>query len=336
MSAPSGAANPALVQYSRGDHIESIHRGALCIATPSGDIFAAAGDVETPIFPRSAVKLIQALPLLESGAAQHLGLDDSHIALACASHNGEARHVQAIAHWLRDIAAEDSDLECGCQPLSLQARSEANSPAAATTLHNNCSGKHAGFIATAHYLGIPAQGYVERTHSIQQRVTATLSEVMDHDLRSAPTGIDGCGIPTYAIPLAVLARGVAQFARPSERQHGRRREAMTAIVRAMSSHPWFVAGTGRFDTEVAQVSGGRCVAKMGAEGVHVAVVPELGLGLAIKIDDGAARVADFVLQAALLKLGILTPDKAPRPASILNNHGEKTGEIRALFELPAA
>jgi L-asparaginase II len=111
---------------------------------------------------------------------------------------------------------------------------------------------------------------------------------------------------------------------------------MTAIVRAMSSHPWLVAGTGRFDTEVAQVSGGRCVAKMGAEGVHVAVVPELGLGLAIKIDDGAARAADFVLQAALLKLGILTPDKAPRPASILNNRGEKTGEIRALFELPAA
>jgi L-asparaginase II len=214
MSAPSGAANPVLVQYSRGDHIESVHRGALCIATPSGDIFAAAGDLETPVFPRSAVKLIQALPLLESGAAQHFGLDDSRIALACASHNGETRHVEAVADWLHDVAADVSELECGCQPLSLQARSEANAPAAPTTLHNNCSGKHAGFITTGHYLGIPVEGYVERSHAIQQRVTAALSEVMDHDLQSAPTGVDGCGIPTYAIPLAVLARGVAQFDPP--------------------------------------------------------------------------------------------------------------------------
>ena len=321
--------NPVLVEVWRGNEIESIHRGAACVADAAGVIRAVWGNVDHPIFPRSAVKMIQALPLLETGAADYFHLTDTEIALACASHNGERRHVQAVQDWLTRIGVTSAALECGChQPLNEQAALElAASHQAPTALHNNCSGKHAGFVTTALHLAFPTRDYVNGLHPIQQHVTAALSEMTDYDLESARSGIDGCGIPTYAIPLRSLARAMAKFALPSSLSAGRAK-AIRRIFQAMVAHPWFIGGTARFDTEAMQMNAGQFVVKMGAEGVHVAIHPASGLGVALKIDDGARRAADAAMSAILHFLGFV---EAPMPNVLSNSRGEKVGIIQAVF-----
>jgi L-asparaginase II len=325
--------NPILVEAWRGNEIESVHRGAACVIDSSGAIRASWGEIDRPIFPRSAVKMIQALPLIETGAADYFHLTNTEIALACASHNGEPRHVQAVDEWLMRIGVGPAALECGChQPLNEQAALDlAASHQLPTVLHNNCSGKHAGFVTTALHLAIPTRDYVDSRHPIQQHVSAALAEMTDYDLASARSGIDGCGIPTYAIPLRSLARAMAKFALPSSLSN-RRTDAIRRIFQAMVARPWFIGGSARFDTEVMQINAGQLVVKMGAEGVHVALHPASGLGVALKIDDGARRAADAAMSAILHFLGFID---VPAPNPILNNRGEIVGILRAIFPHPA-
>lgn len=327
------APNPVLVEVIRGDDVESVHRGAAAIVDARGHLVAVWGEVNDPIFPRSAVKPIQALPLIETGAAAHYNLSEQDIALACASHNGEARHVAGVERWLRKIGLTPEALECGQQtPTDEQAAAQllmANQRP--TALHNNCSGKHAGFLTTARHLDELTEGYIRAEHPVQQRVAMALAEMAEYDVLRSPCGVDGCGIPVRALPLAALARAMAQFVSPDPASQTRA-SACRCIFAAMVAHPWLVAGSGRFDTIAMQAGGGRFIVKMGAEGVHVAAISNSGLGIALKIDDGGRRAADVAMAALLKQFGALKTDTALTAAflsaPIMNNRGERVGEVR--------
>jgi L-asparaginase II len=323
--------NPILVEVHRGNGLESSHRGAVAMADSSGNVIASWGDIVSPIFPRSAVKMIQALPLIETGAAERFRLTDEHLALACASHSGEPEHVRAVETWLTQIGLKGDALECGTHdPFDAAAAHEliaaGRHPSA---LHNNCSGKHAGFLTAARHLDFSTAAYVDRSHPIQRLVTSALGEMSELDLGETPAGIDGCGIPAHALPLRNLARAMAKFASP-EQLGSRRSEAAKRLLAAMTGHPWLVGGSGRFDTRAMAAGGSRFVVKMGAEGVHVAIVPGLGLGIALKIDDGARRAAELVMGTLLQSLGLVGGEAAePFVAeALVNCRGERVGVIR--------
>ncbi|MSO89475.1 MAG: asparaginase [Rhodospirillaceae bacterium] len=297
-------ADPILVEVTRGALVESRHRGAVAICDADGAPVQSWGDVERPIYPRSAVKPLQALPLIETGAADRFGLTDAEIALACASHSGEPEHEGAVTAWLRSIGLSGGDLECGEHwPMHEDAaRALVREGRFPSAVHNNCSGKHSGFLTAARHLGEPTQGYIAADHPAQRRVRQALSDMCAIDLSAAPTGIDGCGIPTIAMPLSALARGMARLAAGTGLGHSRQ-AACARIRRAMTTHPLLVAGHGRFCTEIMAATSGRVVVKGGAEGVYVAALPERRLGIALKIADGASRAAETAMAALLRRFG---------------------------------
>ena len=303
--------DPVLVEVTRGPEVESRHAGAFAVVDAEGGLVLSAGDVGRPVFPRSAVKVIQALPLIESGAADRFGLTEAELALACASHSGEPLHAETAAAMLRKAGQDAGCLECGTHwPSNAQAtRDLARSGAEATALHNNCSGKHAGFVCTACALGVDVAGYVRPDHRVQQEVKAALEDVTGTALDAARRGTDGCSIPTYAIPLRALAHGFARIG--TGHGFGPARAAAARRLRAaVAANPFLVAGTKRADTVIMQALGERAFTKVGAEGVFCAALPEQGLGIAIKCDDGAGRAAEVVLATLLLRL--LDPEEAAR------------------------
>ena len=302
--------NPTLVEVMRGDSIESSHRGALAVLDADGAVLAALGDTTRPIFARSAVKLLQALPLVESGAAERLGLGDEELAIACASHNGEAAHTEVVARLLAKAGLDADALECGSHwpLLDTAARALAAQGREPTALNNNCSGKHAGFLCLACALhggagGLNprqyARGYGAPDHPVMREVSAALHAATGFDLARSPQGIDGCSIPAHAIPLHHLALAFARAGTGVGLRAGHARAAQR-LRRAVANAPFMVAGTGRFDTRVMQRLGERVFCKVGAEGVYCAALPQRGLGVAIKIDDGSnARAAEVVMAAVI-------------------------------------
>ena len=326
-------ANPILAEAMRGGIVESFHRGALAVVDADGGVHTRLGDIERPVFPRSAVKVLQALPLVASGAADRWQLNDEELALACASHGGEPRHAQTAAAMLAKAGVDATALECGTHwpyndaaMKALAARGEVPS-----ALHNNCSGKHAGFVCLGCLMAqdgdrrdflrgyvrpdhpvMPASaghdarafvhGYVKPDHPVMREVTAALQAATGFDLAHAPVGTDGCSIPTYAIPLRHLAHAFARVGtgtglRPD---HARAAQRLRAAV---AKAPFMVAGTGRLDTRLMERLGERLFCKVGAEGMYGAALPELGLGLAIKMDDGnTARACELVLAAVVERL----------------------------------
>ena len=295
--------NPVLVEVLRGALVESRHSGAVAVVDAGGGRVLALGDVEQPVYPRSAVKALQALPLIESGAADRFGLGPEALALACASHSGEPGHVATAGRMLALAGLDASALECGVhwpihQP-SAQALARAGGTAGA--IHNNCSGKHAGFLCVACATEADPARYVEASHPVQRLVKATLEDVMGAVLSQDVCATDGCSAPTWAMPLAALARGFARFGTGVGLSPGRARAA-ARLREACAAHPWHVAGTGRFCTELMQSFGARVFVKTGAEGVYCAALPEQGLGIALKCDDGAGRAAEVMLAATLARL----------------------------------
>ncbi len=332
--------NPVVVEVVRGDEVESLHRGACAVADADGAIVHAWGDVEHPVFARSAIKPIQALPLVETGAADRFAMADAELALACASHGGEPKHVAAVEAWLARLGLGDADLECGAHPPSHQPSAEAlfRGGGTPTALHNNCSGKHAGFLTTARHLDEPTRGYVGRDHPVQRRVARAIGEMSGVDVARAPVAIDGCSIPTIALPLTGLATAMARFADPSGLASGRA-AAIARIAAAMTARPDMVSGTGRFCTALIAESGGRVLAKTGAEGVYVAALRERGLGIALKIDDGAGRGAEVALVAVLRRLDAIDDALADRLADfiavpLINRAGLRVGEVRTASGWP--
>lgn len=322
-------ANPILVEVTRGPLVESVHRGAIAIADAGGALRFALGDVETPTYPRSSLKPVQALPLVESGAADAFGLSDEEIALACASHSGEPMHTTRVVAWLKHIGCTEQDFACGAHPPRHEPTWEVMIRAGEvpTRLHNNCSGKHAGFLTLARHWNIATEGYEHIDHPVQQAVAAALSDLSG--TRDLPWGVDGCAAPNFALPLAAFARVLAKLANPSSLVSPRR-EAASRIVSAMMAHPELVSGTDRACAILMRACKGVAV-KTGAEGFYAAMIPKLGLGIAIKIDDGAGRAAETTIAALLDKLDVLGDDKRGREilrAPITNTRGTIVGERR--------
>ncbi|MBM2711199.1 asparaginase [Mesorhizobium caraganae] len=295
--------NPVLVEVLRGAIVESAHRGAVAVFDGDGKPVWEIGDTAKPVFPRSAVKAIQALPLVETGTADAYGFGDRELALACASHSGEPAHVELAQAMLAKAGLDKSALECGAHwPSSHGAEiALARAGGSPNALHNNCSGKHSGFLCTCVHAGIAHRGYVQAGHAFQEMVRDAMQAVTGaaHDSNSRAT--DGCSIPTYAVPLKSFALGFARMA--TGRGFGpERAKAAKRLLSACMAEPFLVAGTGKADVALMQAAPGRIFVKTGAEGVYCAAVPELGLGIALKCDDGAGRAAEVMIAAVLAKL----------------------------------
>ncbi|MBL8583382.1 MAG: asparaginase [Rhizobiaceae bacterium] len=294
--------NPVLVEVLRGNRVESRHRGAVAVVDGDGAVVLAVGDIDQPVYPRSTVKVIQALPLVESGAADAFGFGDRELALACASHRGEPLHVATAADMLARAGLEKDALECGPHwpndhASTVRLAREGGEPSA---LHNNCSGKHAGFLCTCRHRGIEHRGYVAPDHPVQAAVRQAMEEVTGAAHSADNRAVDGCSIPTYAVPIRNLALGFARMASGKGLSRDRN-QAVRRLFTACMAEPFMVSGTGRPDTEIMRAGKGRIFVKTGAEGVHCAALPEYGYGIAIKCDDGAGRASDSIVAAVLAR-----------------------------------
>ena len=319
--------NGPFVEVTRGNIVESSHAGHAVVCDVDGRQVFAWGDPDFVTFPRSAVKAIQALPLVESGAADAFGFGDDELALACASHSGEPDHVATARRMLGAAGLDGSCLECGGhwslrQPVLIdQARIYGETPG---PICNNCSGKHAGFVCTAVHLGEPIADYVSPDHPVQRRVRAVLEDLTGARHDEANRAVDGCSIPTYAIPLSAMAIG---FARMVAGLEGQRAKAASRLIEACMSSPHFVAGRDRFCTDIMRAGGGTVFAKTGAEGVYCGALPKLGLGIALKCVDGSARAAEIAFGA--IAAGLTTNDAIAGfdRRTLTNWRGIEVGEI---------
>ena len=334
MASPENSSNPILVETTRGEMVESCHTGAAVVVDAVGRVVRSWGDIDRPVFARSAIKPLQALPLVETGAAERFGLGDAEIALACASHRGEPIHVDTVRRWLARADLGPQDLECGSHVPGNAAAAEALMRAgeAPSALHNNCSGKHSGFLTTARHRGEPTRGYIEPDHPVQQRVRAVLEAMSGLDLSRAPRGTDGCGIPVIGIPLRGTARAMARLA-DTQGLEAERAAAAKRILDAMAAAPIMVSGTGGFATVVMTVAGASVRLKPGAEGVYCAALPGLGYGVALKIEDGAGRAAEVAMGAILERLGLFSDDERAKLDGLLrpvikNVAGRVVGAMR--------
>jgi L-asparaginase II len=329
--------NPVLVEVVRGAAVESRHRGAVAICDTEGAEYLAIGDVATPIFPRSAVKPFQALPLIESGAADDYGVADRELAIACASHGGEPEHVVAVESFLARAGLDGNALECGAHwPLhQASGRALVRDHRTPSPLHNNCSGKHAGMLCLATKMGVDHRHYIGAEHPVQREVRATLEDMFDRKLDSH--GIDGCSIPTYPVPLSNIACAFARFG--TGRHLGARRYAAARrLMTCCAEHPFYLGGTDRFCTAILGGLQNRAFVKIGAEGVIGGAIPELGLGIAIKCDDGGQRAAEVVMASLLLRLlplssedGTFLESRARPPMK--NWNGVVVGQLRPVGPL---
>ena len=318
--------NPVLADVFRGGFVESRHRGSFAVCDAKGALVAQAGDIESPVYPRSAIKAFQCLPLIESGGADHYGLSDDEICLCCSSHNGEEEHVRVARSIMQKADVDEVCLECGVHWPSARDAAYAlvREGKPALQVHNNCSGKHAGMLAMARHLKMDPKGYVGADHAIQKGVAEALSRYCEVDISRAPVGIDGCSVPTWAMPLKNVAKG---FAKLSGDAVGKR------IAKAVRGNPFLVAGTSRFDTRIMEAVP-RLFIKVGAEGVFCGFIVHAGLGFALKCDDGATRGAEVAIAATLAKLDIWTSEEQAALTSFASESQKnwrriEVGEIRA-------
>lgn len=324
------------IEVTRGGAVESAHRAIAVAVDADGAVALARGPADMPVFPRSAVKVLQALPLVESGAADAFGFGNRELALACASHSGEDGHADLAGEILGRAGLGEGDLECGCHwpfdmPVALDLARRGIDP---TQLHNNCSGKHSGFLCTAVHLKEETRGYVGADHPVQRRVRDAIAQTTGAPVGTElPAGIDGCAIPTFAAPLRSFAHAFAKLGagigvEPERARAGRR------LIAACMSEPWLMAGTRRACVALMEAAPGRVFAKTGAEGVFCGAVPELGLGFAIKAEDGATRASEASVAAWLAVL--LRPHDAALAEryEALSRHplrnwaGTQVGEVR--------
>lgn len=331
---------PALrVATTRGSLPDSEHRVVAAVVDAEGRLRASAGDPEYATWWRSAAKPFQALPLVQDGVAERLPLSDEELALACASHSSEPRHLEMITGFLTRLGIAEETLTCGPHPpLSADVAKEVvRRQIALTPRWSNCSGKHAGMIALARHHGWPIAGYQEEGHPVQRRILEEVARWTGLDPAAIALAPDGCTAVCFGLPVRAMALAYARLGASRE-------PAARRIVTAMTSHPFLVAGTGRLCTEAMLAWGGQLVAKVGAMGVYCAALPGLGLGLALKVVDGDTRAAGCALLAMLRQVheriggaGTGEPDwralEAHVAPVILNSRGRKTGEVRVTGDL---
>ena len=316
--------------------MESRHRVHVAVARADGSLLAEMGDAEILTFYRSAAKPMQALPLVEEGIAEGMGLTDEELAVCCASHQGEPAHVEAARSILRKAGADETLLRCGAHaPYAAdEAARLARSGEEPKRIHNNCSGKHAGMIALAVGMGWDPADYHRADHPVQRRMIDEVVRWTGLPADRLPTAVDGCGVVCFAAPLSVMARSFAAFTAAADEG-----DAAERVVSAMTAHPFMVGGTGRTCTDVMEAAGGRAWVKLGAEGVYGGGLPGRGLGFAIKVADGGRRAVEPALVRLLEDLDVLSAGEVERLArhgnpEVRNTRGERVGEIRAAFHLP--
>ncbi|WP_299281371.1 asparaginase [uncultured Tateyamaria sp.] len=315
-----------LAEIWRGPFLESAHLGHAVVCDDSGQIVHAWGNPDAVVLPRSSSKMIQALPLIESGAAAAHNLTPEHLALACASHQGATIHSEKVGAWMDHLGLGDDDFRCGPQPSRDDDVRDAMIRAHETPcrIHNNCSGKHAGFLTLAKHLGAGPE-YVDPSHPVQTAALEAFERMTDET--SPGFGIDGCSAPNHACTLHGMARAMAKYAiAPDDSPQGQLRNAM-------AQHPDLVAGERRACTRLIRAMGGRAAIKTGAEGYFIAILPDQKLGVALKIIDGATRASECAIAQILVKLGALDPDHPEALAytngPIHNFAGLHTGYLRA-------
>jgi L-asparaginase II len=318
-----------MVELWRGGLHESSHSGHAVIWGPGG-IVQSWGDPGAVIFPRSSCKMIQALPLVESGAADAVGLTDRHLALSCASHQGDTLHVEMTGRWLADLGLGEPDLRCGShEPYGKTERDRLiRAGEQPCQLHNNCSGKHCGFLTAKQHMKAGPE-YIEIDHPLQRAIKAATEEVTGESV--AGYGIDGCSAPNFAVSIGGLARAMASFAAARDTGNARAR-AMHRLTKAMAAHPELVAGEGRACTELMRAMDHKVAIKTGAEAVFVAIIPDQQIGVAVKIIDGGTRASEAVITTILARLGVLDPAhpmaQKRLPAVQVNCRGLSVGELR--------
>jgi L-asparaginase II len=339
-----------LVEVRRGSITESRHRGHIAAVDGDGQVVAHLGATQTVTYLRSSAKPHQAIPLIASGAADSFGFTEREIAVACASHNGEPIHTEAVVSMLRKIGLDESALKCGThEPFSQEvARALRQRGQWPNVLQNNCSGKHTGMLALAQHLGAPTETYDQPNNPAQLLIGRTIAQFSGVPLEDIAVGVDGCGVPVFGITVRAMALMYARLVAPPLEYDLETREACRRIVNAMIEHPEMVGGTReRLDTEMMRAAGGALISKVGAEGVYtVGVLPSerwpRGFGLALKIEDGEERRArPTVVIEALRQLQALTGEalEAVEPYSsftLRNHRGDAVGEVRASFELKMA
>ena len=295
-----------MVEVWRGSLVESVHLGVAAVANARGEIIAGWGDTGMVTYPRSALKPVQAIALVESGALAARGLTPQHLALACASHRGEPFHTGLVTAWLAGLGLDQSALACGPDhPADETAAAAAiREGHAKQRIYHNCSGKHCGFLTVARHRGWPVEGYDRIEHPAQQLYLDALSELAGRDARALPFGVDGCTLPAAALPVKDMAVLMARFAEARASSPGRR-AAILAIHDAMRLNPEYISGTGQPGVQLARATRGRIVMKTGAEGFLMAYAPGQGLGIALKIADGEARARVPALIAVLSAVGLL-------------------------------
>ncbi|TLP68754.1 asparaginase [Parasedimentitalea maritima] len=328
--------NPVpIAEIWRGQLLESLHLGHAVVCDDSGQVVRSWGDPDAVIYPRSSAKMIQALPLITSGAAEKFGLTSEQLALACASHNGAEIHTSRVNSWLTQLGLTDSDFRCGPQlPNDIPARNGLiKTDTSPCQVHNNCSGKHAGFLTLAQHMGAGPE-YVEMDHPVQQACLTAFEETTEQD--SPCFGIDGCSAPNFATTVTGLARSMAWFASASDRSD-RSSSAAQQLVAAMTTHPDLVAGETRACTNLMRAMDGKVAIKTGAEAVFIAIIPEKRLGVALKIVDGATRASECAIAAILVSLGVLDANH-PETLKYMNTpirsrRGIEAGIVRPATEL---
>ncbi len=324
---------PLMCEVTRGTMVESRHRVHAMIADADG-VRTNWGAPDLMFYPRSAIKFMQALPLVESGAVEKFTVSEPETALASASHSGAAEHVEGVSAWLKRLGLDAEALECGAHlPYDTEAaHALIKQGVRPTRLHNNCSGKHTGFLATALTLGETTRGYLEPDHPVQKRLYDILTDLGGEDLAGTGRGIDGCGIPVYGMTLRALVRATQRMADP--KSLGEVRGAAAArILDAVSAHPYLVAGRGRFDTDVMTALDGEIATKGGAEGVHIAILRKQKIGIALKVEDGEKRAADAAMAWLLDHVGVFADAHRKRlrahlKPQIVNAAGTDAGTIR--------
>lgn len=323
------------VRVLRGQLTECIHHGHLAVVNVNGDILHSAGEPTYVTYARSTAKPLQAIPVIESGAADHYNFSDEELSLFCASHNGEPKHTETALRALSKIGLDPGHLQCGIHepfhaPTTANMREHHIKPNA---LHNNCSGKHSAMLALATHLHVPYEDYLSIEHPVQQLMLKVVSEMSDVPANDMLIGIDGCGVPVFGLGLHQLARAYAALGNP-EQLSDPRANACRRIIKAITKHPYYIAGSDRFDTKLIQTTQGRIIGKMGAEGVYAITIPELGLGIALKIEDGAKRALHPAVTETLVQLDLLTAHELAelktfhRP-SLKNWQGTIVGTIEA-------
>ncbi len=331
-----------LVKTYRGPLEDLFHTGHIAVVNSAGKLLFCCGDPDRVCYARSSAKPIQALCVLESGAAEKFGLDDQDIALFCASHNGEPMHIQAVRQALAKAGLDESYLQCGVhyplyEPEADRMKAEGIQP---SQIHCNCSGKHTGMLVTASALGEELDSYYKPEHPAQRRIKEMIGLICQYDPEKIILGTDGCGVPVHALPLRAFAHGIARLASPAC-LGGKLAEEAARITAAMAKYPEIMSGTGRIDAQLMRKYPNRLFCKSGADGYYIVGDKKEGIGIAIKIDSGNGQARNAVVVETLRQLGILSEQDLEEFSNthvpVAKNHkGEDVGRMKPVFTLRKA